>query len=370
MPLGRPRRTLVAICCSAGLLAGGVAVAPQGFADPDPTLAQVRAQVDALERQGEAASERFNAATDALGAVQVRLTKAQEGVAAQEQRLRDLTTEMGGFAAASYRTGGVDPSVQVFLSDDPAEFLAQASVADAYATQQADQLSVVAKQRQRVVEQKVTADSELDRLRDIEEKRAADKAAIEASLDDAQRLLDSLEAEERARLEAERRAELAQAERDAAAARASRDDVRAAAPAARSAAQAGSSAQAAAPAASAGPVSGRAGVAVDFAMAQIGDRYVHGAAGPDAWDCSGLTGGAWRAAGVALPRSSGAQAGAGRPVSRNELQPGDLVFYYSPIHHVALYIGNGRVVHASRPGRPVGVAPVFSMPFTKAIRVG
>jgi cell wall-associated NlpC family hydrolase len=119
-----------------------------------------------------------------------------------------------------------------------------------------------------------------------------------------------------------------------------------------------------------GPVSGRAGIAVDFALAQVGDAYVWGASGPDAWDCSGLTSGAWGAAGVSLPHSSRAQFGMGTSVPSSQLQPGDLVFYYSPISHVGIYIGNGQLVQAANPSKPVNIAPVFSMPFAGARRVG
>ena len=99
--------------------------------------------------------------------------------------------------------------------------------------------------------------------------------------------------------------------------------------------------------------SGSAGAAVQFAMAQVGDAYVYGAAGPDAYDCSGLTMAAWGAAGVALPHSSSAQYGSGPHISASALQPGDLVFYYSPISHVGMYIGNGMIVHAANPSTGV-----------------
>ena len=78
----------------------------------------------------------------------------------------------------------------------------------------------------------------------------------------------------------------------------------------------------------------------------------------------------WGAAGVSLPHSSGGQMGYGTPVSSGQLQPGDLVFYYHPVHHVAIYIGNGLIVHASNYSHPVGVAGVFSMPYAGAVRVG
>jgi peptidoglycan DL-endopeptidase CwlO len=99
-------------------------------------------------------------------------------------------------------------------------------------------------------------------------------------------------------------------------------------------------------------------VAVDTALAQRGDPYVWAAAGPDAFDCSGLTQYAYAAAGVTLPHSSAVQSTMGRPVSRADLQPGDLVFFYSPVSHVGMYIGNGQMVHASTFGSPVLVASV------------
>ena len=116
----------------------------------------------------------------------------------------------------------------------------------------------------------------------------------------------------------------------------------------------------AAPAAVSAP-SSAAQVAVDTALAQVGDRYAWGATGPDAFDCSGLTTFAYRAAGVELPRTSRGQSTAGSYVSRANLQPGDLIFFYQPIGHVAMYIGNGQMVHSSTFGKPVSVVPVDSM---------
>ena len=103
-------------------------------------------------------------------------------------------------------------------------------------------------------------------------------------------------------------------------------------------------------------------VAVDTALAQLGDPYVYGAAGPDSFDCSGLTMYAWSAAGVALPHSSSMQSTVGTPVSYSDLQPGDLVFFYSPISHVAMYIGNGLIVSAPHTGDVVKVVALAYMP--------
>ncbi|MGW1930764.1 C40 family peptidase, partial [Streptomyces sp. NPDC001919] len=115
---------------------------------------------------------------------------------------------------------------------------------------------------------------------------------------------------------------------------------------------------------------GRASQAVSFARAQLGKPYVWGATGPSGYDCSGLTQAAWRAAGVTLPRTTYTQINAGRRVSRSQLAPGDLVFFYSGISHVGLYIGGGQMIHAPRPGAPVRIAPIDEMPFAGATRVG
>ena len=112
-----------------------------------------------------------------------------------------------------------------------------------------------------------------------------------------------------------------------------------------------------------------AGVAVQTALAQVGDMYGVGASGPDSFDCSGLTSYAYAAAGVALPHSSRAQSTMGVAVSRADLQPGDLVFFYSPVSHVGLYIGNGQMVHASVSGKPVAVTSVDKGGYVGARRV-
>lgn len=119
-----------------------------------------------------------------------------------------------------------------------------------------------------------------------------------------------------------------------------------------------------------GPASGGAQKAVQVALAQIGDPYVWAASGPDAFDCSGLTSYAWAAAGVSLPHSSAGQMGYGTRVSRSEVRAGDLLFFYSPVHHVGLAISNTMMVHASTFGVPVKVAPIDSSPFTGATRLG
>jgi peptidoglycan DL-endopeptidase CwlO len=108
---------------------------------------------------------------------------------------------------------------------------------------------------------------------------------------------------------------------------------------------------------------------VSNALSKLGKPYRWGASGPNAFDCSGLVKWSFGSAGRALPRSSRAMAGVGTPVAKANLQPGDLVFFYKPISHVGIYIGNGKMVHASNRKSPVKVSDISRMPFTKAVRV-
>jgi peptidoglycan DL-endopeptidase CwlO len=110
-------------------------------------------------------------------------------------------------------------------------------------------------------------------------------------------------------------------------------------------------------------------VAMQSALSKIGAPYRYGAAGPAAFDCSGLVNWAFKNAGVVLPRTSRALSQIGTPVAKADLRPGDLVFFYRPISHVAIYIGDGKIVHASHAGAPVKIANLAGMPFTSARRV-
>lgn len=109
--------------------------------------------------------------------------------------------------------------------------------------------------------------------------------------------------------------------------------------------------------------------AMNTALAKLGAPYRYGASGPNAFDCSGLVKWSFAQAGIVLPRTSRAQSTVGTPVSKANLQPGDLVFFYSPVSHVAIYIGGGKVVHASTSSSPVKISNLSGMPFHNARRV-
>jgi peptidoglycan DL-endopeptidase CwlO len=116
--------------------------------------------------------------------------------------------------------------------------------------------------------------------------------------------------------------------------------------------------------------SGKGAKALAYAQAQLGEPYARSGAGPSSWDCSGLTMKAWGSVGVSLPHSSRQQFNLGRPVAKSDLQLGDLVFFYSDIHHVALYAGRGQVIHAPRPGKSVEYIKMSYMPYAGARRPG
>ena len=117
------------------------------------------------------------------------------------------------------------------------------------------------------------------------------------------------------------------------------------------------------------PAPAPAQVAVDTAHAQVGNAYQYGGNGPGSFDCSGLTSYAYRAAGIELPRRSADQANVGVPVASRDLQPGDLVFYYSPISHVGIYVGNGVIVHAATESTGVEYHSVMMEGYNTARRI-
>lgn len=119
-----------------------------------------------------------------------------------------------------------------------------------------------------------------------------------------------------------------------------------------------------------GVVSSAARTAIRTACAQVGDPYVWGATGPNSFDCSGLTQYAYKAAGISLTHFTGAQWNEGRAIPRSEARPGDLVFFFSDLHHVGLYLGNDKMVHAPRAGKPVNVSSINTMPVAGFRRPG
>ncbi|MGN6333610.1 MAG: C40 family peptidase [Motilibacteraceae bacterium] len=354
--LRRPTSTLVALSTAA--VAALTLVPGTAVADPAPTIAQVQAQLDDLDHQAEVANEKVNGAQVQRAQIERELAKVRAQAAAQQKKLEAMRGEVASLAAASYRNGGIDPEVQLLLSDNPDEFLAGASSINQLAQRQATALRKVQAARNQLAQDNLAVAQRLGQLKTVEQQLQAQKAELDRKVAQSKALLSSLKAEQRRRLEEAQRAARA---RELAAARAARDSVRSVARTTSSSLSTSSGdSSPSAPV----PVSGRASTAVSVALSKVGDAYVWGAAGPNVFDCSGLMMYAWRAAGVSLPHYTVAQYGAIRHVSLSQIQPGDLVFYYSGMSHVGMYIGGGQIVHAANPRSGVKISPLNEMPIS------
>jgi cell wall-associated NlpC family hydrolase len=320
-----------------------------GHAEPNPTPAQVKAKVNQLYQEAEAATEKYNGAQEKATAAEQRLKALRDEAARKEARLNSAREQLGSMAAAQYRSGGLDPAMQLALSDDPDQYLDGAAFAERAGDRQSGAVARVRKQLREIEQLRGAARVELTSLKTRQTELKRHKKTITGKLEAARRLLSQLTAQERARL-----AESAGGMTGTRASRTSTD--------ARDSLQAPGSATTAAP-------NSRAAEAVSYAYAKLGSPYVWGATGPNAFDCSGLVLAAYRSAGVSLPRTTYAQIDAGRRVSRSELLPGDLVFFYSGITHVGIYVGDGKMIHAPNPSAPVRVAPLDEMPYAGATRV-
>ncbi|MEV0226368.1 NlpC/P60 family protein [Streptomyces sp. NPDC050704] len=318
-----------------------------GHAAPELTPAQVKAKVDKLYQEAEVATEKYNGAKEKATKAAGRLDTLQDEAARKTERLNSERDTLGSLATAQYRDGGIDPALRLLLSADPDEYLDGAAFAERAGSRQASTVSRVRGQLREIERLRGAAHVELTSLKAQRTELKRHKKTVTGKLGEARQLLSRLPDEDRARIGAD----------DADTARSARASRSASAPRELGA---GSSTQA---------PNSRSAAAIAYAYEKLGSPYVWGATGPDAFDCSGLMQAAYRAAGISVPRTTYAQINAGRRVSRSELQPGDLVFFYSGISHVGLYVGNGQMIHAPNPSAPVRVAPIDQMPFAGATRV-
>ena len=331
-----------------------------GYAEPQLTQAQVEAKVNKLYEEAEVATEKYNGAKERAERAERRLGNLRDEAARKEDRLNSAREALGSMAAAQYRSGGLDPALQLALSDDPDGYLAGAAFAERAGSRQASDVTRVRRQLREIEQLRGAAHVELTTLKSRQAELNRHKKTVTGKLGEARRLLSRLSTEERARLAAADGGSWSggHASRSSGSAR----DGLGAGGAVDAAGASGASGVAEAP-------NSRAAAAVSYAYQKLGSPYVWGATGPDAFDCSGLMQAAYRSAGISLPRTTYAQINAGQRVSRSELLPGDLVFFYSGISHVGMYVGGGQMIHAPNPSAPVRVAPLDEMPFAGATRV-
>jgi cell wall-associated NlpC family hydrolase len=328
---GRKRIAAIAAFLAALTGVGLTAALP---ANAEPSIDTVQRQVDGLYHQAEIASERYNAARDSLKASETKLKALNADLARQRSTVDQMRKQVASMVVNQYQGQALSTASQLVLSNHPGAFVDKLNAVSAYNNQQGQLMAQYSAELQRLQLRRQAVNSEVSALDKTKQSLGREKAQIDAKAAKAKELLSRLKAAQQRKFVAAQ----------------------------------GSTTPP--PAATNVPVSGRAAAAVHFAMAQVGKPYVYGATGPNAYDCSGLTMAAWGAAGVSLPHNAAAQYNMGTHISESQLQPGDLVFYYSGISHVGMYIGNGMIVNAENPSAGVRVAPLHSMPYVGATRPG
>jgi cell wall-associated NlpC family hydrolase len=351
---------------AASILAGP-AVSPAA-ADPPLTVAEAKAQVDQLEIDAAAIDDQAVGVKEKLDLGNKQLVVKQADVTKQKVRVARIRQQVGQVALAQFQNRNLDTTAQLFFTQDTDGFLNKISTVEKVSENQntvlqdyqAEQAHLADLERSAKVDVAAlnAQDQELTKLRAASATKIADSKAVLARLTEEER--QRIAAEEKAAEEAAQKAAEAKAQKDLSSGSSNSNNSN----------NSGSGQSDPTPTKSVRST-GKGAIALAFAKRQLGKPYVFSADGPNAYDCSGLTSAAWRHAGVSIPRTSRAQSvGGGRTISQSELQPGDLVFFYHPVSHVALYAGNGMVIHAPRPGRTVTYIKMSHMPYAGARRPG
>ncbi|MEU8030528.1 NlpC/P60 family protein [Streptomyces sp. NPDC049099] len=324
------------------------------FADPAPTpsasptprpskdLEQVREKLDKLYHDAAVATDAYNAAEEKTKQQSAAIVALAKKIDQGQQRLAGLRNQAGAAAREQYRTGGVPPTAQFLLSDDPGQVLDGAGLVlqgQRATTSLIGELADTQKQLQDYADEAAEQWKKLDAERKA---KAAAKKKIQQQISAAEKLESELEKKDKERL--------ARLEEQAALAAQTKwldtgilKKVH-------------------------GAASAQGEKAVTFATDQLGKPYVWGAEGPESYDCSGLTSQAWAAAGHPIPRTSQEQWKQLKHVDIKDMRPGDLIIYFDDASHVAMYVGDGAIIHAPRPGRTVTVAGAGSMPILGVVR--
>nr|WP_246201533.1 C40 family peptidase [Streptomyces alboniger] len=348
--------TVALICAAVVMTAPGAAYAspspPSSPAEPTPpsdasresdaSLEKVRKEIEKLYHDAGVATDAYNAAEEKADKQSEQIVKLAKDIAKGEAKLKKLKARAGAAARAQYRGGGLPDEARLMLSDDPGQFLdgagrmrqgekaTKSMLTELDRTQ--DDLRIYAKD----------ATARWKKLEANRKAKAASKKKIKKKIAAAEKLESRLEKKERDRLR--------ELEEDAALKRQS--------------AWVGSGVLK--------DIDGKATLqgrkAVEFATAQIGKPYVWGAEGPGAYDCSGLTSKAWAKAGRGIPRTSQEQWKQLPRIDVKNMRPGDLIIYHSDASHVGMYLGDGAIVHAPRPGRDVTIAGAGSMRILGVVR--
>ncbi|GGU66618.1 glycoside hydrolase [Streptomyces albospinus] len=341
---GRLAVCATVVLCATGLL-GGTATAAQRSPDPPGEarhLEDVRKEIDALYRKAEQATDAYNAAEEQVRLQEKEIVDLARTIDGAQRRLAALKRQAGALASAQYRGGGIPTEAKLILNADPEAFLNNADLARK--GQQAAK-GVINQLTHLKSDLEGYARSATDRWEQLEANRKKKDAArkeINDKIDAAKALESRLAAKEKDRLRKLEDDQALLAQQKWLDSGVLKDITHKA--------------------------SDRGKKAISYATSQIGKDYVWGAVGPDTFDCSGLTLRSWQAAGRTIPRTSQEQWRQLPRVSLQEMRPGDLIIYFSDASHVGMYLGDGAIVHAPRPGRQVTITGAGSMPILGVVR--
>jgi len=357
------RRSAVAIATAAlstVVFAFPGSVSPAVAAPTALTVAEAKAQIEQLETEASAIDQEYVGVKEQISQGKAKLVAKQADVQEQAAKVKQIKLQVGRVALAQFQNRNVDTAAQIFFtSDDSDNFLSQISTMEKVSENQNNVLQDFQEQQAQLAELEHSTqtdlavlteqEKQLGKLRADSDKKITESKSVLARLTEAERAALAA-AEARARAEATKQAESVTTGSPAKSDKSDKADD--------------------APAASG--ATGRGATALAFARKQLGKPYRFAAAGPSAYDCSGLTSAAWAEAGITLPRTSQAQIGVGRKVAKSDLQAGDLVFFYSSTapSHVAMYVGDGIIIHAPRPGKNVEYTKMSYMPYSGAVRPG
>ncbi|MEU8763514.1 NlpC/P60 family protein [Streptomyces sp. NPDC048659] len=324
------------------LQAAAAPLPPAPPSQPKKTLEEVRKEIDGLYRQAAVATDAYNLAEEKADEQSGEIVKLARMIVVGNEKIEDLKARAGAAARAQYRNGGLPEGAQFVLTDDPQLFLDNAGRLKEGQKATRDLLGEMTRTQEDLTAYAKDASVNWTKLEANRLKQAKAKKEINDKIAAAKKLESELAAEERARLLALEEQEQYRAQT----------------------AWVGS-----------GILKGLSSAttpegkrAVQFATSQIGKPYVWGAEGPDSYDCSGLTQRAWGSAGRPIPRTSQEQWRLLPHVDIKDMRPGDLIVYFKDASHIGMYVGNGAIVHAPRPGRNVTVAGAGSMEILGVVR--
>jgi len=297
-----------------------------------PSAATVGAQVQALRTQAESTTQQYDEAIQGMARLQQRVDDIQAQASTIQQQVDQYYGSLGQLAETQYRGSGVSPTLQLMFAQQPEQFLRRAVSLQAVGRSASVELRTVLQQQQQLAQFRAQATADLQQQSTVEQQAAAARGQIVAEYQQAQALLGQLTTAQRWSLD--------------------------------------SSGVTPQQIATVPQVDGRAALAISFAESKLGLWYEWGGTGNPSYDCSGLVQAAWAAAGVQLPRVTWNQIDVGQPVPAQlaDLQPGDLIFYLGGAH-VAMYVGNGLVIHAPTIGQRIQYGEWDMMPITAVRRI-